>query len=176
MFGRSANQDQKPHEQPLPSTSHATPPQPPSPPAFPLPSQQQQPAGNQQSPTSTSIIGDDLAIVGQKITIVSQSRVHINGNIQGDINGKEVVVGRSGKVTGVVTAHSVSVEGEVDGAIRGSSVTLTSTARVEGDIHHRTLSIAEGAHFDGRVRRPKDDAELSPNLDVASLTAASTSN
>lgn len=175
MFGRSANQDQKPHEQPLPSTSHVTPPQPPNPPAFPLPSQQQ-PAASQQTPTSTSIIGDDLAIVGQKITIVSQSRVHINGNIQGDINGKEVVVGRSGKVTGVVTAHSVSVEGEVDGAIRGSSVTLTSTARVEGDIHHRTLSIAEGAHFDGRVRRPKDDTELNPNLDVASLTAASTSS
>lgn len=168
MFGRSTNQDQKPHEQPLPSASQMTPP--PTPPPFPPPSQ---PALSQQTPTSTSIIGDDLAIVGQKITIVSQSRVQINGNIQGDINGKEVIVGRSGRVTGVVTAHSVSVEGEVEGAIRGSSVTLTATSRVSGDIHHRTLSIAEGAHFDGRVRRPKDESELTPNLDVASLTAAS---
>lgn len=168
MFGRSANQDAKPHDNPLASSS---PHHPNVPPPFPTPSQPG--AASQQEPSAASIIGDDLAIVGQKITIVSQSRVHINGNIQGDINGKEVVVGRSGRVTGVITAHSVSVEGQVEGAIRGANVTLTATARVSGDIHHRTLSIAEGAHFDGRVRRPKEESELTPNLDVASLAAAS---
>ena len=170
VFGRSANQDQKPHEQP-PAPPQMTPP---AAPAFPAPTdtsaQTSQPQPASQGPTS--IIGNDLAIIGQKITIVSQSRVHIHGNIQGDINGKEVVVSRSGRVTGVVTANAVSVEGEVEGAIRGSSVVLTATARVSGDIHHRTLSIAEGAHFDGRVRRPQDDSELIPNLDVAALSAA----
>lgn len=168
MFGRSANQDAKPQEQPLASSS---PHHPNVPPPFPAPSQSG--SAGHQAQSAASIIGDDLAIVGQKITIVSQSRVHINGNIQGDINGKEVVVGRSGRVTGVITAHSISVEGQVEGAIRGNTVTLAATARVSGDIHHRTLSISEGAHFDGRVRRPKEESELIPNLDVASLTAAS---
>lgn len=168
MFGRSANQEGKAQEQPLPSSSSH---HPNVPPPFPAPSQQTAP--NPQVPSTASIIGDDLAIVGQKITIVSQSRVHINGNIQGDINGKEVIVGRNGKVSGVITAHSVSIDGQVDGAIRGQVVTLAATAKVSGDIHHRTLSIAEGAHFDGRVRRPKEDSELTPNLDVASLAAAS---
>jgi len=167
LFGRSANQEVKSQEQPLaPSSSH----QPNVPPPFPTPSQSGPPIP-QASPTA-SIIGDDLAIVGQKITIVSQSRVHINGNIQGDINGKEVIVGRNGRVSGVISADSVSIEGRVEGAIRGKLVTLAATARVSGDIHHRTLSIAEGAHFDGRVRRPKEDSELTPNLDAASLAAA----
>lgn len=168
MFGRSANQEGKSQEQPLASPpSH----HPNVPPPFPAPSQAGPPG--QQIPSTASIIGDDLAIVGQKITIVSQSRVHINGNIQGDINGKEVIVGRNGRVTGVITAHSVSIEGQVEGAIRGHVVTLAATARVSGDIHHRTLSISEGAHFDGRVRRPKEDSELTPDLDVASLAAVS---
>lgn len=169
MFGRSANQEGKSQEQPLASSSAH---HPNVPPPFPAPSQPGPPQGQQVAGTA-SIIGDDLAIVGQKITIVSQSRVHINGNIQGDINGKEVIVGRNGKVTGVITANSVSIEGHVDGAIRGQVVTLAATARVSGDIHHRTLSIAEGAHFDGRVRRPKEDSELTPDLDVASLAAVS---
>jgi cytoskeletal protein CcmA (bactofilin family) len=39
---------------------------------------------------------------------------------------------------------------------------------VEGDIFHQSLSISEGAQFDGRVRRSKDLAEITPNLDVGS--------
>lgn len=168
MFGRSANQEGKSQEQPLASSSSH---RPNVPPPFPTPSSPGAPG--HQVPSTASIIGDDLAIVGQKITIVSQSRVHINGTIQGDINGKEVIVGRNGRVAGVITAESVSIEGQVEGAIRGKVVTLAATARVSGDIYHRTLSIAEGAHFDGRVRRPKEDSELTPNLDPASLAAVS---
>jgi cytoskeletal protein CcmA (bactofilin family) len=44
---------------------------------------------------------------------------------------------------------------------------------VEGDIFHQTLSISEGAQFDGRVRRAKDTAEIAPNLDVNSYPAPS---
>jgi cytoskeletal protein CcmA (bactofilin family) len=40
---------------------------------------------------------------------------------------------------------------------------------VEGDITHQTLSISEGAQFDGRVRRAKDSAELAPNFDVSAF-------
>ena len=46
---------------------------------------------------------------------------------------------------------------------------LHPTAEVEGDIFHQTLSISEGAQFDGRVRRAKDAEELRPNLDVNSF-------
>jgi len=58
----------------------------------------------------------------------------------------------------------IIVQGEVKGALKGSSVNLNATSRVDGDIVKQTLSIDEGAQFDGSVRRAKDPAEVTPDL------------
>jgi cytoskeletal protein CcmA (bactofilin family) len=70
-------------------------------------------------------------------------------------------------VTGSVSAERVNVFGHVNVEIRATTLILHPTAQVQADIVHQTLGIAEGAHFDGRVRRCRDVAELNPNLDVA---------
>ncbi len=51
---------------------------------------------------SASVIGSDLAIVGQKINIIAQTAVLIDGEVRGDIDGRQVTVGSSGKVTGTI--------------------------------------------------------------------------
>lgn len=155
MFGRS-NQDQKSPDH------HAAP-------APPVPAPPQPPVTAAAAPMGESVIGEDLSIVGERITVISKSRVKVNGTIQGDVNGEEVIVGPRGHVIGTVTANHIQVDGEVDGAIRGSSVTLMPTARVDGDIFHQKLAISEGARFDGRVRRPQDPSEITPNLDAEAL-------
>lgn len=163
MFGR--NQDQRLPDQPAPAA-----------PAHPAP---HAPVAAPISATSSigeSVIGEDLAIVGEKITVISQSRVKVNGTVQGDVNGKEVVVGPKGRVIGTVTANHIQVEGQVHGALRGASVTLMPSARVDGDIFHQKLAISEGAQFDGRVRRPQDPAEVTPNLDAESLKGTGSSS
>ncbi len=172
MFGRSPNSDQKsldqtraPGAQPAPSDDAPTM-------ILPASSSSQASPAPAAGSRSSTVIGTDVAIVGQKITVVAQSRVQIDGNIDGDVNGKEVIIGQTGRVNGTITANSIDVRGEVAGAIRANTVTLHPTARVDGDIFHQTLAIAEGAQFDGRVRRPKDASELTPNLDIASLRAS----
>jgi len=161
VFGRS-NQDQPPPPIGTPANQSSPQPSPADPAAY-----------MSTSPPSTastvSVIGEDVAIVGQKITVISQSSVQVNGCIEGDINGQEVIVGPSGKVTGTVTANLIKIEGEIQGALKGASVSLMPTARVDGDIFHQKLAISEGAQFDGRVRRPQDATEVTPNLDPASL-------
>jgi cytoskeletal protein CcmA (bactofilin family) len=131
----------------------------------------QRPAGSPfdraATTTGTSVIGTDLTIMGEKITIISQNHLTIDGDVHGDISGKQVVIGEEGSVIGTVNAEAIEVRGGIKGAIRAKTVTLHPTAHVEGDITHKTLSISEGAQFDGRVRRAKDDAELTPNLDVS---------
>jgi cytoskeletal protein CcmA (bactofilin family) len=107
--------------------------------------------------------------MGEKITIVSQNKLTIDGDVHGDIHGKQVVIGEEGSVIGTVNAEAIEVRGGIKGAIRAASVTLHPTAQVEGDITHQTLSIAEGAQFDGRVRRAKEPGDLKPNLDVSSF-------
>lgn len=119
-----------------------------------------------------SLIGTDLTILGEKITIISQNRVQIDGDVRGDVNGRQVVIGEEGSVIGTVCAEQIEVRGGIRGAIRAQTVMLHPTAEVEGDIFHQTLSISEGAQFDGRVRRAKDANELKPNLDVNSFPSA----
>jgi cytoskeletal protein CcmA (bactofilin family) len=120
----------------------------------------------------TSVIGPDLSIIGQKITLVCQSTLIITGEILGDVNGSEVTVGKTGKVTGTITARTIAVHGHVNGALRAESVTLHNSAHITGDIVQKNLVIAEGAKFDGRVRAARDPSELEPIFDVAALTAA----
>ena len=160
------------------SSSDPSLPKPPSPPsglAGPVPS-----SGNgRASPfgaaaaMGTSVIGTDLTILGEKITIISQNKLQIDGDIRGDVTGKQGVIGEDGSVIGTVCAEQIEVRGGVRGAIKAQSVTLHPTSVVEGDIFHQTLSISEGAQFDGRVRRAKDAAEIAPNLDVNSYPAPS---
>lgn len=124
--------------------------------------------GGMSSPASgsptLSVIGRDVSISGEKIIVVCQSRLQVDGEILGDLSGREIVIGDAGRVTGSISAESVDVRGKVDGSIKGTAVSLHSSARVTGDIVHETLAISEGAHFDGRVRRAKDAAEVRPNL------------
>jgi cytoskeletal protein CcmA (bactofilin family) len=119
-----------------------------------------------------SVIGPDLSIIGQKITLVCKSTLIVTGEIVGDINGSEVMVGDTGKVTGTITARNISVHGAVKGALRAETVNLHASARIDGDIVQKNLVIAEGAQFDGRVRAAKDASEFEPQFDVAALSAA----
>jgi cytoskeletal protein CcmA (bactofilin family) len=118
-------------------------------------------------PGAKSVIGNDLKIIGQGLKIISQGTLQVDGEIEGDVGGSEVIIGEKGKVTGTVAAERVIVRGQISGVIRGVSVTLQSSSRVEGDIHHMSLAIEQGAEFDGRCRRPADANELSLNLEVS---------
>lgn len=111
-----------------------------------------------------SIIGNDLTIVGQGLRIITKGTLQVDGKIEGDVIGAEVIIGEKGEVVGVVSGDAVVVRGQVQGTIKGHRVTLQASAHVEGDVHHQELTVEQGAHLDGRVRRPKDPAELKPDL------------
>ena len=66
--------------------------------------------------------------------------------------------------TGTIIARTIAVQGEVRGALKGASVYLHATSRVDGDIVKQSLAIAEGAQFDGSVRRARDLSEVTPDL------------
>jgi cytoskeletal protein CcmA (bactofilin family) len=119
----------------------------------------------------TSVIGRDLTLLGEKITIVSQNKLRVDGDVRGNVHGKEVIITDGGSVEGMVSAEKIEVHGGVRGSIRAVSVTLHSTGKVDGDIMHHMLAISEGAQFDGRVRRSNDTSELMPVLDPELISA-----
>ncbi len=118
-----------------------------------------------------SVIGIDLTILGDRITIISQNKLQIDGQIRGNVHGKEVLISKGGSVTGEVWAERIDVRGAVRGSIIAVTVMLHDSARVEGNVMHQKLSISEGAEFDGRVQLIRDPSELLPILDAAAIAS-----
>jgi cytoskeletal protein CcmA (bactofilin family) len=124
------------------------------------PAPQRQPQSGPGANPNFSVISNDLRIIGQDLRIITQGSLQVDGEVEGDIRGNEIIIGELGQVRGTVAAERVTVHGRCAGVIRGRSVTLQSSAKVEGDIHHMSLAIERGAEFDGRCRRPADASEL----------------
>ena len=161
MFSKSADNDRSNLPKPPTGPARSAPAPPESFPVDPV------------TTTGISVIGNDLTILGEKITIISQNKLQVDGHVQGDVHGKQVVISKDGSVTGKVCAERIDVRGGVRGSIRALTVTLHESAQVEGEIMHQTLSISEGAAFDGRVRRTKDPSELMPILDAEAIASQS---
>ena len=118
-----------------------------------------------------SVIGTDLTILGDRITIISQSKLQIDGHVRGNVHGRVVLINRGGSVTGEIWAERIELSGAVRGPIVAVNIALHDSARVEGDIMHQKLSISEGAEFDGRARLLKNASDLMPMLDAAAIAS-----
>ncbi len=103
--------------------------------------------------SAPSVIGPDLTIMGN---LISSGEVQVDGEIQGDLHGTNVVIGERARITGGVMAQEIVVRGHVMGSIRGAKVMLQASSHVEGDVHHKSLSIEQGAYFEGKSRRSDD--------------------
>jgi cytoskeletal protein CcmA (bactofilin family) len=103
---------------------------------------------------SLSMIGPDLTITGN---LISKGEVQVDGIVEGDIHGSHVVIGESATIQGGIVADEVVVRGHVVGSVRSKRVMLQSTSQVEGDIYHQSLSIEQGALFEGKSRRTTED-------------------
>jgi cytoskeletal protein CcmA (bactofilin family) len=88
--------------------------------------------------------------------LVSRGEVQVDGEVQGDIHGTNIVIGEKAKITGGIVGEEVVVRGHVLGSIRGKRVMLQSSSHVEGDVFHQALSIEQGAFFEGKSRRSED--------------------
>ena len=122
-------------------------------PTAPLPQQgQPRPAQRNRGP---SIIAADLHIVGN---VSTEGELHIDGRIDGDVEGRSVTVGESGYVDGHVETQEITILGMVRGSIRARRVRLAGGCKVVADITHDFLSIDEGASFEGHCRRVAEPA------------------
>ena len=104
--------------------------------------------------TSPSIIGANCSLAGD---ITSDSEVHVDGKVVGDVRCVTLVIGEKGSVTGEIDAETVRVLGSVAGQITAKAVELAKTARIVGDITHDTLAVEAGAYVEGRFNRLRPD-------------------
>jgi cytoskeletal protein CcmA (bactofilin family) len=97
-----------------------------------------------------SVLGPTLKFKGE---LTAEEDLMIQGSIEGSIkHSSSLTIGESGHVKANVTAEYIAVEGNVEGDIHGSqSVTIRETANINGNISSPTVSLLEGATFNGNI-------------------------
>ena len=98
--------------------------------------------------SETTIISEGAYIKGE---LACGSVLYIEGHVDGMIKSSNtVVIGKNGKVTGIISASKVVVNGVFEGNVDADSVEILSGGFVLGDICSDSLSIETGGRFDGR--------------------------
>ena len=98
---------------------------------------------------SSLIIGEGATIKGE---IVEENEITVQGNVDGDIRCKDLIVGKTGSIKGKIKADTLYVEGSIEGEINIKELLkLMSSSYVSGKITYGSLQINEGGKLVGEI-------------------------
>ncbi len=119
----------------------------------------------------TSVLGPTLRFKGE---LHADEELLIKGHIEGSItHTQRLTVCTEGTVKANIRAQMIAVEGTVDGDLQAEkSVQVKESARVNGNIRAPSVSIVEGAHFNGNIVMDTAKAVASSPRPVAQDSAA----
>jgi cytoskeletal protein CcmA (bactofilin family) len=97
---------------------------------------------------ASAFLGPGSKITG---TVKLDSTGRIEGEVEGEIHARDLVIGESAIVKAQVHGATVVVHGTVTGDIRATSrLEIRKPAKVKGNISSAVLVIEEGASFEGK--------------------------
>jgi cytoskeletal protein CcmA (bactofilin family) len=98
---------------------------------------------------SSLIIGEGATIKGE---IKEENEITIQGNVDGDIDCKDLIIGKTGSVKGKIKADTLYVEGSVEGEINVKELLkMMSSSYISGKINYGSLQINEGGKLIGEL-------------------------
>ncbi len=100
-------------------------------------------------------VGRNTNISGK---LIFQEPVRIEGKFRGEMSSVELlVVTAEAKIEGKISAPRLLILGELQGDVVGAAqVVLGPAARVNGRIEAKSLTVCEGAQFNGEVQMAVD--------------------
>ncbi len=118
-------------------------------------------SGDAEPTDKVSVIGETLYFKGE---LTAGEDLVIEGTVEGTINQGKccLTVKPKGRLVANVNATKIFIEGKVKGDLHATvSVKVRRGGEVEGNIVAPTVSLEEGATFNGNIemRAPKDPAE-----------------
>jgi cytoskeletal protein CcmA (bactofilin family) len=101
-----------------------------------------------------SVLGPTLKFKGE---LSADEDLLLRGRVEGSIKHTATLrIGKEGSVAGDITAKFITVEGRVEGDLHGNgSVTVKESANIDGNIYSPTVSLLEGANFNGNIQMKK---------------------
>ncbi len=114
--------------------------------------------------------GSNLSFIGTEVTITGNiggtGNLHIDGRVEGDVTAATIILGTAGHVRGNIVADDAQIAGTIEGTVAAKSLSIEATARIIGDLSYDSVSVANGAQVEGRVKRltrPENEIKLLSN-------------
>jgi len=114
----------------------------------------------------SSVLGPTLKFKGE---LTADENLLIKGRIEGTINhSSSLTVGDGGHIKANVSAEYIVVEGRVEGDLKGSKcVKVRESAKIDGNIVSPSVSLVEGANFNGKIDMDSDPSAKALDKPVA---------
>lgn len=117
-----------------------------------------------ESNTST-VKGGEMTIISRATTIKGdiklECNIYVAGKVEGNIESTALItVGENGQVIGSMKAKKIIISGLLNGKIETDELELISGGKVQGDIITKTLSIEEGAIFEGNSTMKRENIKI----------------
>ena len=106
-------------------------------------------AAKRSAPGGFSVIGPDVVVTGN---VRATADLHIEGQIDGDLDCGNLVLGPGAVVKGQVRAESARIAGTIEGSVAIRQLVVEAGARISGDVEYESVSLENGAHIDGRMK------------------------
>ena len=106
---------------------------------------------------SSLMIGEGVIITG---TIMANSKVIIQGTVDGDIECNSITISESGNVKGKIKTDTITVEGKAEGEINADDVlNIKSQGHVSGKVFYGEIQIEEGGKISGEINHRDKDSK-----------------
>ena len=98
----------------------------------------------------TCVIAEGTIIDGK---FTCAENVRLDGKITGEVQvQKKLVMGPSGIIEGIINATNTAIQGKIKGDLKiTENLQLLSTANIHGNINANSMSVEEGAVYNGKI-------------------------
>ncbi|MDW7669975.1 MAG: polymer-forming cytoskeletal protein [Bacillota bacterium] len=105
-----------------------------------------------------TLVSSSVEIKGD---IKSEKTLRLDCYVKGDITGKGIVVGETGKIFGNIVCEDIIISGRVEGNINSSGkLQITSTGEQVGDIEVDSLVIEDGGKLSGICKMKNSEENI----------------
>lgn len=121
----------------------------------------------------SSIIGQDMSINGD---LSFQSKIQVDGRIQGNLTGTSLVVSETGRIVGNVSSESLVCYGQIDGDLTVGKLFLKKTGVINGRVETSDLSVESGGSLNGEIKSLSQGQDFKAKPEVNAPPAVASHN
>jgi cytoskeletal protein CcmA (bactofilin family) len=104
-----------------------------------------------------SIIDQSASINGD---LTFQGKTRIDGQMEGNIKGKHLILTKSGTIKGDIELTSFVCHGSMTGNIKSKIVTAKKGCSINGKLEAESLTVEPGASIDGEIKAATQGLQL----------------